>query len=219
HAARHGVYPLRDAGSPRHGDYSVPHSLGGATRMTYTTAHVRMPESSVINLKNCSFRIAANVEVAAGRTDHGVIVCQGGNMAGWSLYLDDECRPTYHYNWFGHEHTSVASPVPLAAGPHEVCVDFAYDGGFGKGGDIVLSVNGGAVAHGRVERTVPIVFSMSGETFDVGIDTGAPVGPYPHHFPCTAKIRGVTLDRLDEPSPEVRRLIAEGEFKASLSTQ
>ncbi|MEQ1699418.1 MAG: arylsulfatase, partial [Ilumatobacteraceae bacterium] len=219
HAARHGVYPLRDAGSPRHGDYSVPHSLGGATRMTYTPAHVRMPESSVINLKNCSFRITANVEITAGRTDHGVIVCQGGNMAGWSLYLNADGRPMYHYNWFGHEHTSVASPVPLAAGPHEVCVDFAYDGGFGQGGDIVLSVDGAAVAHGRVERTVPIVFSMSGETFDVGIDTGAPVGPYPHHFPCTATIRTVTLERLDEPSPDVRRLIAEGEFKASLSTQ
>lgn len=218
HAARHGVYPLRDAGSPRHGDYSVPHSLGGATRMTYTPAHVRMPESSVINLKNCSFRITANV-VVADRTDHGVIVCQGGNMAGWSLYLDADGRPTYHYNWFGHEHTSVMSPVPLAAGQHEVCVDFAYDGGFGQGGDIVLSIDGAPVAHGRVDRTVPIVFSMSGETFDVGIDTGAPVGPYPHHFPCTATIRTVALERLDEPSPEVRRLITEGEFKASLSTQ
>ena len=217
HAARHGVYPLRDPGSPRHGDYAVPSSLGGATRMTYTPAHVRMPESSVISLKNCSFRITAAIET--NDDDHGVIACQGGNMAGWSLYLDHAGRPTYHYNWFGHEHTSVGAPSPLAAGPHEVCVDFAYDGGFGQGGNIVLSVDGTAVAHGRVERTVPIVFSMSGETFDVGIDTGAPVGPYPHHFPCTATIRSVTLERLDEPSAEVLRLVADGQFKAGLSTQ
>ena len=107
----------------------------------------------------------------------------------------------------------------LSAGPHAVVVDFAYDGGFGQGGDMLLSVDGVPVAHGRIERTVPIVFSMSGETFDVGIDTGSPVGNYPHHFPCTAKIVGVTLERLDEPSPEVRALIADGEFKASLSTQ
>jgi arylsulfatase len=217
HAARHGVYPLRDPGSPRHGEWSVPQSLGGTTRMTYTRAHVRMPESSVVNLKNCSFRITADVEVAAG--DHGVVACQGGNMAGWSLYLDDGCRPTYHYNWFGHVHTSVAATAPLAPGRHEVRVDFAYDGGFGAGGTIVLSVDGAVAAHGRVERTVPIVFSMSGETFDIGIDTGAPVGPYPHHFPCTATIAGVTLERLDEPSPEVQRMIADGEFRASLSTQ
>ena len=75
----HGVYPLRDVGSPRHGDYSVPSSLGGATRMTYTPAHVRMPESSVISLKNCSFRITAAIET--NDDDHGVIVCQGGNNA------------------------------------------------------------------------------------------------------------------------------------------
>ena len=35
---------------------------------------------------------------------------------------------------------------------------------------------------------------MSGETFDVGIDTGAPVGPYPPGFPCSGEIIGVTLD-------------------------
>ena len=33
---------------------------------------------------------------------------------------------------------------------------------------------------------VPIVFSMSGETSDIGLDSGSPVGPYPHHFACTA---------------------------------
>ena len=30
HALRHGVYPLRDAGSRRNGEFAVPHSLGGA---------------------------------------------------------------------------------------------------------------------------------------------------------------------------------------------
>jgi hypothetical protein len=63
------------------------------------------------------------------------------------------------------------------------------------------------------------VFSMSGETFDIGIDTGAPVGPYPHHHPCTASIMGVTLERLDEPPPDVLARIRAGEFAASLSTQ
>ena len=39
---------------------------------------------------------------------------------------------------------------------------------------------------------------MSGETFDVGTDTGSPVGPYPHDFKCTAIINGVTLARLND---------------------
>ena len=53
--------------------------------------HVRLPEHGVINLKNTSFRITGAVETAQAST--GVIACQGGNMAGWSLYLDNESRP------------------------------------------------------------------------------------------------------------------------------
>jgi arylsulfatase A-like enzyme len=220
-AREYGVYPLRDPGSPRHGPYSVPHSLGGISKMTYTAAHVRMPESSVINLKNCSFRITAVIEATADATapTHGVIACQGGNMAGWSLYLDQSGQPTYHYNWFGHEHSIVAAPAPLPGGRHEVVVDFAYDGGFGAGGDVVLSVDGEVASICRVPRTVPIVYSMSGETFDVGVDTGAPVGHYPHQFPFTGGIVGVTLERLDEPPPAVRDAVAAGLLRATLASQ
>ena len=195
HAIRHHVYPLRDAGSPRSRDYAVPHSLRGITTMTYTAAHVRMPESSVVNLKNCSYRITAELVVDSDFAPPvGVIACQGGNMAGWSLWLDDG-RPTFHHNWFGHEHTIAAAATPLGVGRHVVVADFAYDGGFGAGGDLVLRVGTEPVAHARIERTVPIVYSMSGETFDVGIDTGAPVGPYSHGNPCSARIVGVTLER------------------------
>ena len=215
-AQEYEVYPLRDAGSPRGGELQVPRSLH-LRKMTYTTAHVRMPERSIVNLKNCSYRITADLVVGDGGAV-GVVACQGGNMAGWSLWLD-EGRPTYHYNWFGHEHTVVAGSEPLGPGEHQVVVDFVYDGGFGAGGDLMLSIDGTAVDHARVEQTVPIVFSMSGETFDVGIDTGAPVGPYPHHHPCTAEIVGVTLERLTEPDAAVAARIAEGEFIAGLSTQ
>ena len=75
-------------------------------------------------------------------------------------------------------------------------VDFDYDGGgLGLGGTAKLSVNGEQVAEGRIEKTVPFVFSMSGETMDVGIDTGAPVAPYPHHeFPFTGTIKKVDIE-------------------------
>ena len=37
---------------------------------------------------------------------------------------------------------------------------------------------------------------MSGETFDVGVDTGAPVGPYESGFPFTGEIIEVVLERI-----------------------
>ena len=214
-ARRFGVYPMRDPGSPRGGDYAVPHVLDGVTAMTYTTAHVRMPESSVMNLRNCSFAITAEIDVPDGGAE-GVIVCQGGTMAGWSLHLDIESRPVFHYNWYGHEHTVVQAPAGRGPGGHTVQAVFADDGGFGAGGALTLLVDGTPVAADRIERTVPLVFSMSGETFDVGTDTGSPVGFYPHDFRCTARITGVTVERLDAPSEEIADAVRTGTFSAAL---
>ena len=217
-AGKNGVYPLRDAGSPRGGQLRVPHSLGGIRKMTYTTAHVRMPESSVVNLKNSSHKISARIEVGESGAA-GVVACQGGNMAGWSLYLCKDGRPHYVYNWFGHVLTTISSSDSLVAGPHDLVVLYEHDGGFGAGGVVSLHVDGHEVDRARIERTVPIIFSMSGETFDVGVDTGAAVGNYPHGFACTAEIIGVTLERLTEVDEATRSAMAEGEFRASLSTQ
>ena len=218
-AGANGVFPLRDAGSPRGGDFSVPHSLGAVRKMTYTTAHVRMPESSVINLKNASYEISAEIVVPDDSTSQGVIACQGGNMAGWSLYLDTDGRPHYLYNWFGHVLTTVSGSEALPAGRHTLLVHYDHDGGFGAGGEVSFFVDDVEAGRARIDRTVPIIFSMSGETFDVGVDAGAPVGPYPHSFPCTAEIIGVTLERLANPDRAVRQAMADGEFTAGLSTQ
>jgi arylsulfatase len=52
---------------------------------------------------------------------------------------------------------------------------FDYDGGGpGLGGDVRLLVDGDVVGEGRLERTVPLVFSLD-ETLDVGRDSASPV--------------------------------------------
>lgn len=185
--------------------------------MTYTTAHVRMPERSVIDLKNASSEITAGIVVPDGGA-RGVIACQGGNMAGWSLFLDTGGRPRYLYNWFGKDLTTVSGDA-LTPGRHELVVHYDHDGGFGAGGEVSLAIDGVVADRARIERTVPIVFSMSGETFDVGVDTGASVGDYPHDFRCTAEIVGVTLERLSNPDAATRRAKADGEVRAGLSAQ
>ena len=96
-ARRNNVYPLKEPGQTFGPKYSVPDALGGLKKMTYTADHIRMPERSVVNLKNCSFRITAEVTVPVEGCE-GVIVAQGGNMAGWSLYVGADGRPRYHYN-------------------------------------------------------------------------------------------------------------------------
>jgi arylsulfatase len=217
-ARRNNVYPLKEPIQGFGPKFAVPDALGELTKMRYTKVHYRMPERSVVNLKNCSFRVTAEIVVPSTGCE-GVIVAQGGNMAGWSLYVGSDGKPRYHYNWFGHEHSVAVSNTALEPGRHVVTVNHVYDGGFGAGGDSVLDIDGRAVGHVRIERSVPVVFSISGETFDIGLDSGAPVGQYPHIYRFTGEIVGVTLERLSEPSSEVTALIADGEFRASLAVQ
>ena len=56
-------------------------------------------------------------------------------------------------------------------------MEFKYDGGgLAKGGTVSLFVDGKKDGEGRVEQTVPMLFSAD-ETCDVGKETGSPVSP------------------------------------------
>lgn len=89
----------------------------------------------------------------------------------------------------------------------------------GKGGAATLYVNGNEVAQGRIEQTVPFVFSMSGESFDVGIDFGAPVGPYEPEFPFTGAIKKIQIDLTSELAEADRQAMLYGQFQAALASQ
>ena len=104
----------------------------------------------------------------------GVIFAQGGAFAGWSLYAKDG-RPTYCYNLLGLQRFKIEADAAIPAGTHQVRMEFAYDGGgLAKGGSVTLYLDGAKVGEGRVEGTVPLIFSAD-ETADVGRDTASPV--------------------------------------------
>ena len=97
---------------------------------------------------------------------------------------------------------------------------FAYDGGgLGKGGMVSLQVNGAVVGQGRLERTVPFLFSMSGETLDVGVDTGAPAGPYTGRFPFTGRIDRIEIETRPALTADERQQLADGQARGALAGQ
>jgi hypothetical protein len=133
----------------------------------------RLSESATINIKNNSHSVTAEVEVPDQGAE-GVIISQGGAYAGWSLYAKGG-KPKYCYNLFGVRLFHVEGEAPIPAGTHQVRMEFAYDGGgLGKGGAVTLYIDGEQVGEGRVEGTVPMIFSAD-ETCDVGSDTASPV--------------------------------------------
>jgi arylsulfatase len=133
----------------------------------------RLSENSVLNLKNKSYSVTAEIEVPDGG-GRGVIIAQGGTFAGWSLYLHDG-TPTYCHNLAGMVMYKVASDSPVPAGQHQVRIEFTYDGGgLGKGGTVTIYHDGTKAGEGHVDATVPMIYSGD-ETCDIGQDTGSPV--------------------------------------------
>jgi arylsulfatase A-like enzyme len=144
----------------------------------------RLSENSILNIKNKSHAVTTSVIVPNGGAE-GVIIAQGGAFAGWSLYAK-EGKPTYCYNLLGLQRFKISGTAPIPAGDHQVRMEFAYDGGgLGKGGTVTLYVDGDKVGEGRVEGTVPMIFSAD-ETADIGSDTASPVsddyGPTDNEF-------------------------------------
>ena len=67
----------------------------------------RLSENVVLNVKNKSHAVTAEVTIPDGGAE-GVIIAQGGQFAGWSLYLKAG-TPTYAYNLLGVQHFDIAS--------------------------------------------------------------------------------------------------------------
>jgi len=135
----------------------------------------RLPENCVLNLKNKSHSVTAEIVVPNGGAE-GVIISQGANIGGWSLYVRDG-KLKYCYNWGGLKHFFVEAASELPAGQHQVRMEFAYaGGGMGKGGKVTLYIDGKKVGEGDIEATLATIFSAD-DGCDVGEDSGAPVSP------------------------------------------
>lgn len=216
-ARRYDVYPLSDATLARALPGNRPSPLADRISVTYYAGNVRIPEPVTLSYTSTSFELRAQLAIPPGGAQ-GVVICIGGAMAGWSLYLRDGA-PHFVYNYFGHELTTIATTEPIPEGPVALGLSFDYDGGgLGKGATVSLRVDDTEVARGRIERTVPFRFSMSGETLDVGTDTGSPVAPYGHDFRFTGRI-----DRVDATvhphHTDLAAAIAEAEMRAALGAQ
>jgi arylsulfatase len=173
-AAKYNVLPLDDRRAERfNADLAGRPQLVRGNRQLLFGGMKRLSENSIVVMKNKSYAVTAEIVVPEeGAT--GVIVAQGGAFGGWSLYAK-EGKPAYCYNLFGLNRFKVYGEEPLGAGPHQVRLEFAYDGGgLGKGGTASLYADGKKVGEGRVEGTVPMLFSGD-ETLDLGSDSGTPV--------------------------------------------
>jgi len=174
-AAKYNVFPIDDRTGERFNATIAgrPELQSGRTSMRFGPGMSHLMENTVLNVKNRSHTITAELQIPGGGAD-GVIIVQGGRFAGWALYVTDG-RPAYCHNRFETDRYHVRAPDPLPTGTITVQYQFDFDGGQpGAGGTGTLLVNGEVVAEGRIDKTVPFVFSAD-ETLDIGRDKASPV--------------------------------------------
>jgi len=207
-AVRYNVLPLDDRRVERFdaGLAGRPQLIAGNSQLLFGGMG-RLTENSVVNIKNRSHAVTAQVTVPdAGGA--GVIVAQGGAFGGWVLYLH-EGRPAYCYNLLGLRRFKVYGDVAVPAGEHQVRMEFAYDGGgLAKGGTATLYIDGAPCGEGRIDGTVPLIFSPD-ETTDVGSDTGTAVSDDygPHTSAFSGRVEWVQID-LGEDADDADHLIS-----------
>jgi arylsulfatase A-like enzyme len=207
-AMKYNVLPLDDRRYERFNAELAgrPQLIKGTSQLLFGGMG-RLTENSIVVTKNKPYSITAEVVVPDGGAE-GVIIAQGGAFGGFSLYVKDG-KPAYCYNLFGLKQTKVYGETPIPPGEHQVRMEFAYDGGgLGKGGTIGLYVDGGKVGDGRIDASVPMLFSAD-ETTDIGSDSATPVsddyGPKDSGF--TGRVKWVQID-IDAEAEDFDHLIS-----------
>ena len=195
-AKKYKVYPI----APHYGPQ--PSIAGTRTHFEYRGDVVRVTQQQLPHLRFRPFTLTATVEAPEGG-GNGVVVADGGHLAGIVMYLQDG-KPVFESTAFGNIAGRIVAPQPLGAGHNEISATITPDEK--PTGDAILAalinnkpepatvelkVNGATVATGKIANLT----SIYDETLDIGRDLGSPVSPaYAAPASYTGKIDLVALD-------------------------
>jgi arylsulfatase len=180
-AERNNVFPLDDSRGPTRARRGrIVEAMAAPPRdYVYRGQEISVADANAPSLVARDFKIVAELESGEGRPS-GVLVAHGSWFGGWSFYLDDGVPVAHHAvsQQSGDQFVLVADRA-LPPGASTVEFVFDYDGGgFRKGGEMRIRIDGEDAGTLRVERQIVVVAGL-GETFDVGRDTGVPVASEP----------------------------------------
>ncbi|WP_250436616.1 arylsulfatase [Hanstruepera flava] len=190
------VYPIDDRRAERFNAEIAGRGdiIGDRTSLTLYEGMTGIMENVFINNKSKNYTIVAEVDLKDTNTD-GVIISQAGRFGGWSLYMKNG-KVHHDYNYFGLDHTNIASSSNLDAGKHKIKYEFLVDEPKpGTGGKCALYIDDKKVAEGYIPKTQPFAYSGD-EGVDVGIDNETNVtDDYKEgDNKFTGKIKRVTVD-------------------------
>ena len=186
------------------------------TSYTFWPGTAVVPAAVAPRVLNRPHSITADVEIPTGGAE-GVLLCQGANNGGFTLYVQDQ-RLHYAHNYLSRAVYEVSSPDPLPEGRHRLRFEFEPTGkpdfasGQGAPGRAQLYVDDELVAQTELPVTVPIMFNPGG--LACGANPGSPiVADYRSPFRFTGVLHSVTVDLSGDLITD-----SESEMRMALST-
>ncbi|MFD9335805.1 arylsulfatase [Streptomyces sp. NPDC060028] len=174
-----------------------PQITQNRTSYTFRSGTQAVPAAVAPRVLNRPHSVTADVEIPPGGAQ-GVLLCQGTNAGGWSLYVKDG-HLHYTHNYVQRALHHVVSSESLPEGRHALRFEFeptgAPDIAHGKGapGRAQLYIDGRLVGQSDMPVTTPITFNPGGMA--CGANPGSAVTPdYQAPFPFTGTLHSVTVD-------------------------
>ncbi|MCP4223334.1 MAG: sulfatase-like hydrolase/transferase, partial [Actinomycetia bacterium] len=201
-AGKYQGFPLEDRSAVEVLTTPRPQLSPPRDRYIYRPGTSEVPERAAVNVRNRSYKIAAEVTVESAAAE-GVLFSHGGRFGGHALFVKDG-RLHYVYNWLGEVEQEIVSDIEVPAGPGVLGVAFDKEGNDAQHsatGSATLFINDQPVGGAGI-RTQPGKFMLGGEGLNVGKDPGAPVSAsaYAAPFPFVGgTIREVIIDVSGEP--------------------
>ncbi|MFJ7056481.1 arylsulfatase [Streptomyces griseobrunneus] len=174
-----------------------PQITENRTSYTFRSGTQAVPAAVAPRVLNRPHSVTADVEIPPGGAQ-GVLLCQGTNAGGWSLYVKDG-HLHYAHNYVQRALHHVISSESVPEGRHALRFEFeptgAPDMAQGKGapGRAKLYVDGRLVGQSDMPVTTPIAFNPGGMA--CGTNPGSAITPdYQSPFRFTGTLHSVTVD-------------------------
>ncbi len=143
------------------------------TRYTFYSGGAEIPESVAPNIRNRSYTIAAEVDIATPEAA-GVLFSQGSRFGGHALYIKDG-RLKYVYNWVGEHVQTIESTEAVPLGHVVLSATFEKQNqGLPTQGTLTLHIRDEAVGSAQI-MTQPGKFGLGGGGLIVGRSGAEPV--------------------------------------------
>ncbi|MER6523000.1 arylsulfatase [Streptomyces sp. NPDC001553] len=174
-----------------------PQITENRTSYTLRPGTQSLPAAVAPRVLNRPHSVTADVEIPPGGAQ-GVLISQGTNAGGWSLYVKDG-HLHYAHNYVQRALHHVASSETVPEGRHALRFEFEPTGapdiaqGKGAPGRAQLYIDGRLVGESDMPVTTPVTFNPGGMT--CGANPGSAVTPdYHAPFRFTGTLHSVTVD-------------------------